>query len=174
MARRCGRRASGRPRRRPGCGPPGQLAPPDLPAGASLFEVPAGGAQVSPETLAAAWPDEEAARRFRIALAVAAPISAALDEGAAPTPLDALAARVLTLHQWRRAVLKATDLPAALRPEGWPGETARARVRDLYWRLFEPSEAWLDACEGAPEGRLPPADPALAARFGGADRAGPR
>ena len=64
-------------------------------------------------------------------------------------------------------MLSSPDLPAALRPEGWPGEAARALARRLYWRLAAPSEAWLDACEGGPDGPLPPQDPAAGGRFGG-------
>jgi phenylacetic acid degradation operon negative regulatory protein len=139
------------------------------PPGASLFRVPAGAAEVSPALIAAAWPEAAAAARFRALIDRLRPLEGA----AAPAPLDALAARVLTLHLWRRAVLAAADLPLALRGPDWPGEAARAAVRALYWRLAGPAEAWLDRCDGGPEGALPPPGPGFAARFGGPPRAEP-
>jgi phenylacetic acid degradation operon negative regulatory protein len=147
---------------RPGEGPEAETAPP----GVSLFLAPPGASAVAPDLVAAAWPSETPAARFRDLAARLAPLAEAA-ERAAPEPLDALAARVLLIHLWRRAVLAAPDLPEALRPEGWPGEAARAATRALYWRLAEPAEAWLDACLGGPEGALPPPGPAFRRRFGG-------
>ncbi len=77
-------------------------------------------------------------------------------------PLDALAARVLLIHDWRRIVLCDPGLPANLLPSGWPGEAARSMVRAIYTRLAPPSEQWLDQA-GLPR----PVDPArFAERFG--------
>jgi phenylacetic acid degradation operon negative regulatory protein len=77
-------------------------------------------------------------------------------------PLDAVAARTLLLHDWRRIVLRAPGLPLALLPRDWPGEEARSLTRELYGRLAEPSESWLA------EAGLPPlARPdEFAGRFG--------
>ena len=147
---------------RPGEGPEAEAAPP----GVSLFLSPPGAGAVAPELVAAAWPSETPAARFRDLAARIAPLAAAAERGA-PDPLDALAARLLLVHLWRRAVLAAPDLPEALRPQDWPGETARAAARDLYWRLARPSELWLDACGGGPEGALPAPGPAFRRRFGG-------
>jgi phenylacetic acid degradation operon negative regulatory protein len=146
---------------RPGEGPEAEAAPP----GVSLFLSPPGAGAVAPELVAAAWPPETPAARFRDLSARLAPLAGA-DAGAAD-PLDALAARALLIHLWRRAVLAAPDLPEALRPEGWPGEAARADARALYWRLAGAAEAWLDGCEGGPDGALPPPAPDFRDRFGG-------
>ncbi len=72
------------------------------------------------------------------------PLADALSRGSALAPLDAMAARVLVNHSWRRIVLRDPGLPAALLPEDWPGEDARRIVRDVYSALAGPSEAWLD------------------------------
>ncbi|MEO0679754.1 MAG: PaaX family transcriptional regulator C-terminal domain-containing protein [Pseudomonadota bacterium] len=142
-----------------------QAPPAPRPAGVSLFETPPGAAALDPDLLRRAWP--EAVARPRLAEAAAAVEALSPWAAAQPAPLDALAARALLLHLWRRAALASAELPQALRPADWPGETARQAVRRLYWRLAPASERWLDACDGGPEGALPPLDPAFAARFGG-------
>ncbi|MEQ9248824.1 MAG: PaaX family transcriptional regulator C-terminal domain-containing protein, partial [Nitratireductor sp.] len=40
--------------------------------------------------------------------------------------------------------LRDPGLPMALLPKDWPGEEARTLVREVYRRLMEPSENWLD------------------------------
>lgn len=77
-------------------------------------------------------------------------------------PLDAMAARTLLIHDWRRAVLHDPGLPAELLPDDWPGEKARVLVRSIYTKLAATSESWLD------DAGLPPLrDPAhFAERFG--------
>ena len=135
--------------------------------GASVLRAPADGAEIAPALIAAAWPPAPAAARFTAMTERAAPLFAALEAGVPTPPLEAVAARALLLHLWRRAALAAPDLPASLRPPDWPGERARALMRAAYWRLAPASETWLDGCEGARGGRLPPADPAFSRRFGG-------
>jgi len=67
------------------------------------------------------------------------------------SPVEAMAARTLLIHDWRRIVLRDPDLPAALLPDDWPGSRALELVRPLYAHLAEPSEKWLD------DAGLPPA-----------------
>ncbi|SES78581.1 PaaX family transcriptional regulator C-terminal domain-containing protein [Oceanicella actignis] len=135
--------------------------------GVSWFDAPGEDARPDLEALSEAWSDPEAERRMEAALTLCAALASALDAAPPSDPLDAMAARCLLLHHWRRAALRGPDLPLALRPARWRGEEARAAVRRLYWRLLPASERWLDGCEGRPDGPLPPASPALAARFGG-------
>ena len=66
-------------------------------------------------------------------------------------PHDAMAARTLLIHDWRRIVLRDPALPAELLPADWPGSKALHLVRQIYAALAAPSEAWLDAAG------LPPA-----------------
>ncbi len=74
-------------------------------------------------------------------------------------PLDAMVARTLLIHEYRRLVLQAPALPAEILPANWPGATARALCAQAYRALLPASEAWLD------RHGLPPAGPALATRF---------
>ena len=85
----------------------------------------------------------------------------------AMAPLDALAARTLLIHRWRRLVLRCPDLPATLVPADWPARQARALVADLYGRLVAVSDPWLDAALPGGITGLPAPDPGFSARFGG-------
>ncbi len=79
-----------------------------------------------------------------------------------PAPLDALAARVMIIHRWRRIVLKYPDIPVEILPPGVPD--ARRLVADAYHALLPVSEKWLDGpqCDHAP---LLEADKDLFRRF---------
>jgi phenylacetic acid degradation operon negative regulatory protein len=76
-------------------------------------------------------------------------------------PGQAMAARTLLIHDWRRIVLRDPNLPADLLLRNWPGTTALDLTRRLYAGLADQSERWLDAAG------LPPATSAggMAGRF---------
>ncbi len=79
-------------------------------------------------------------------------------EGVKLQPLDAMAARVLLVHRWRRIVLRFPELPDNVLP---PEATdPRGRFARAYRALLPGSEQWLDAGGG-----LPAADATLASRF---------
>ena len=84
---------------------------------------------------------------------------AALPGWSDPAPLEAMVARTLLVHEYRRVVLHAPALPADLLPPQWPGTAARALCADAYRRLLPASEAWLT------EHGLPACDAGLAGRF---------
>ena len=60
------------------------------------------------------------------------------------SPDDAMAARTLLLHDWRRIVLRDPALPDALLPTDWIGHKARDLVRQTYHGLLYGSENWLN------------------------------
>ncbi len=70
-------------------------------------------------------------------------------------PLDAMAARIVVIHAWRRIALRDPRLPYGLLPADWPGHAARRRCTDIYAAVAPASEAWLDAA-WAGEAALPP------------------
>jgi phenylacetic acid degradation operon negative regulatory protein len=78
---------------------------------------------------------------------------------------DALAARILLVHELRRVVLRDPGLPAALLPAPWIGEEVRRLTAACYRRLLPASERWLDERAKGEDGPLPPADGELARRF---------
>jgi phenylacetic acid degradation operon negative regulatory protein len=66
------------------------------------------------------------------------------------SPEQAIVARMLIIHDWRRIVLRDPGLPFELLPADWPGEQARSTVRRIYDSLLPASESWLDAA-GLPQ-----------------------
>ena len=54
--------------------------------------------------------------------------------------LDALVARILMIHDWRRLVLRYPALPPVLQPNGWPMPQAHELVAECYKNLVPVSE----------------------------------
>lgn len=98
-----------------------------------------------PETFRTLWPSDEIAGAYRAFIDGFSPLKTALKRGEGFAPLDAMAARTLMIHDWRRIALRDPGLPAALLPSDWPGEDARELVRAIYAALVPASEKWLDA-----------------------------
>lgn len=88
-------------------------------------------------------------------------------EPEALSPLDAMAARTLMVHEFRRVVLKDPVLPSVVRPHPWAGDQARELAAGLYRALLPASEAWLSAPDRTPGGALPAPDASFYGRFGG-------
>lgn len=110
------------------------------------------------------WNLEGVAEAVSAFLETLEPLVDALERGAQPSPLDAVALRTLVIHEWRRIVLRAPALPIELLPPAWPALKGRVRLRSVYASLAGPSEQWLTGA-----GLPPHCDPtAFAARFGGA------
>lgn len=83
--------------------------------------------------------------------------------GFAGDGLDAMAARTVLIHRWRRYVLRHPEWPAALADPGWPDLDLRARVAGAYARTRPASGLWLSQAGPGFRG-LPAGDGA--ARFG--------
>jgi len=60
------------------------------------------------------------------------------------TPINAMAARCLLIHEWRRLILRLPNIPDVLLPENWPARTAGELVAAKYSNLLTASEDWLD------------------------------
>lgn len=65
-------------------------------------------------------------------------------------PAEAIAARTLLIHDWRRIVLHDPGLPYELLPQDWPGYAGLDLVRATYATLLTASEAWLNEAGLAP------------------------
>jgi len=61
------------------------------------------------------------------------------------TPLEALCARTLLIHEWRRLILKQPPLPKHLLPKNWPGAACHKVVSQTYLALLARSEDWWEA-----------------------------
>ena len=90
---------------------------------------------------AKAWPLDRLAASFTRFNAAFAELAGWRDAA----PLDAMVARTLLIHEYRRIVLHAPNLPAAILPPGWPGDAARTLCRSAYAAMRPASERWLDA-----------------------------
>ncbi len=80
--------------------------------------------------------------------------------------LDALVARILLVHEYRRVVLRDPLLPPELLPADWPGIEARRLASGIYRALLPGSERWLDRHGQGEDGVLPPPSSDLRRRFG--------
>lgn len=80
------------------------------------------------------------------------------------TGRDAMVARTILIHRWRRHVLRFPELPKELAPEGWTGLSLRADVGRAYARLQLYSDTYLNAYGPGFEA-MPPADPEFYDRF---------
>ncbi len=113
------------------------------------------------------WRLDELAARFAQFAARFAPFEALLAAVPMLEARDAFVLRTLLIHEYRRVLLKGTELPPALLPAQWPGHAARDLTAALYRRLHEAASAY---CHGALEnaaGPLPMPGNAFLTRFGG-------
>lgn len=124
----------------------------------------------APETLRrlaqTAWNLDQLAARYEDFLARWRGLADTLAAGAAIGDEDALVARVLLIHDWRRIALRDPKLPAELLPEAWAGHRAFATCRDLYARLLAPAEAHLRRSLETLEGTWPALPASRHGRFG--------
>ncbi|PWB65282.1 MAG: phenylacetic acid degradation operon negative regulatory protein PaaX [Bradyrhizobiaceae bacterium] len=114
---------------------------------------------------ATAWRLAPTAEAYRGFIARFAPLAAALATSRDPKGADALVARTLLIHEFRRIVLRDPALPDALLPADWPEPEARALAARIYRRLAPAADAWLDRHGQNEAGALPPPDAAARARF---------
>ena len=82
-------------------------------------------------------------------------------------PRDCFLVRTLLIHEYRRLHLRDPLLPAQLLRSNWPGAQAAILCRDIYVRVFGPSETYLSRVAARLTGALPAADASVLQRFGG-------
>ncbi|BAT57504.1 transcriptional repressor PaaX [Variibacter gotjawalensis] len=93
---------------------------------------------------AKSWPLDEIGEAYRRFVAAFEPLRSALAAGGALSDLDALVARVLLIHEYRRIVLRDPILPVEVLPDGWQGTKARRLCAEIYGPVVVGSEGWLD------------------------------
>lgn len=99
----------------------------------------------------------QAAERMRADLAALARITR-------PDPLDAIAARTLLIHRWRRMVLRFPEIDDALLASCHPLKSLRQDVGTAYHALSPFAESWLSQ-DVASSPAMPDADAQLPSRF---------
>lgn len=113
---------------------------------------------------AAAFRLDDVSQAYRDFVAQFSPLGAELDRKM-PADADALVARTLLIHAFRRVVLRDPGLPAELLPAGWHGAAARALAARIYTQLVSPSERFLDQIAQSEAGPLPAPGVAFHRRF---------
>ena len=113
---------------------------------------------------ATAWRLGEMAQAYRDFIAQFSPLAVMLDRQVLKYD-EALVARTLLIHAFRRVVLRDPGLPADLLPQDWSGEAARALAARIYAAVVGPSEGFLDAHGRNEDGPLPRPDVSFHERF---------
>jgi len=114
---------------------------------------------------ARAWPLTKLGDAYGVFVETFTPLRDFLGDGGALSELDALIARVLLIHEYRRIVLRDPRLPSMVLPPDWPGNAARGLCAEIYRALLPPSESWLDAHAIDETGAALAADPLIFKRF---------
>jgi len=94
-------------------------------------------------------------------------VLAALGDRSALDPEACFMVRTLLIHEYRRLHLRDPLLPARLLRANWPGAQAATLCRDIYARVFAPSEVYLSRTAAQLDGPLPAPDASVMQRFGG-------
>jgi phenylacetic acid degradation operon negative regulatory protein len=103
---------------------------------------------------AAAFRVDEVSHAYRDFVAQFSPLADAL-ASKTPGEDEAMVARTLLIHAFRRVVLRDPGLPADLLPSEWQGEVARALAARIYRVVASPSERLLDRVAQNEDGALP-------------------
>lgn len=109
---------------------------------------------------AAAFPIDAVSQGYREFVAQFSPLSEAFVANA-PGEEEALVARTLLIHAFRRVVLRDPGLPREFLPADWQGLDARALAGRIYKAVAGPSERLLDRIARNEDGPLRPAAEAL-------------
>ena len=143
--------------------PSGVKAPP-VPEGLIRVEISAthGMAQ---RLILASWPLDRMAASYQDFLKTFSPLESWIGQANDISPADAMLARILMIHHYRRVLLRDPLLPVALLPGNWPADAARALCGRIYRGLLPISEKWLDNFGANATGKLPKPGPELARRF---------
>lgn len=113
------------------------------------------------------WPLEELAQRYHDFLARFRPLLKSVQSAKLLSAEQAFQLRTLLVHEYRRILLRDSDLPAQLLPANWAGHEALELVANIY-RLVEPSaETYLKESMETASGVLPAASTSYEGRFGG-------
>ena len=113
------------------------------------------------------WDLDDLGLRYQRFVARFAGVQLRLAQQRVPDPEDCFLVRTLLIHEYRRLHLRDPLLPEQLLREDWPGTQAAALCRDIYARVFAPSELYLMRVASRLAGPLPAADASVMLRFGG-------
>ncbi len=143
--------------------PSGVKAPP-LPQNIIRAEVSATH-DMAQRLVLASWPLEQTAASYQDFMATFAPLEGWIQQAKEIAPADAMLARILMIHHYRRVLLRDPLLPEALLPQNWPASEAHELCARIYRGLLPMSETWLNDFGANAKGKLPKPGPELLRRF---------
>ena len=138
-----------------------------LPSKVVAFDASLAGEDAPQRLVDLGWDLEELGLRYERFVARFAAVRAELKRHRDFESRDCFLVRTLLIHEYRRLHLRDPLLPAQLLRPNWPGAQAAILCRDIYVRVFGPSEAYLSRVAARLTGALPAADASVMQRFGG-------
>jgi phenylacetic acid degradation operon negative regulatory protein len=149
------------------CSPQWALLSRGLPSPLTVFDAALAGDDDPRRLAALGWDIDALGSHYRRFVQRFERIEAALAQSDDADPGACFIVRTLLIHEYRRLHLRDPMLPARLLKPEWPGAQAAALCREIYSRVFGPSEAHLSQVAAQLRGPLPPPDPSVLQRFGG-------
>jgi phenylacetic acid degradation operon negative regulatory protein len=113
------------------------------------------------------WELDQLAERYHQFLNAFQPVFKAASRAKSVPPEDAFQIRTLLIHEYRRILLKDTDLPPQVLPSNWPGRAASSLTAKLYRLTHESAMIFLRSNMQTTQGLLPKASLSYYCRFGG-------
>jgi phenylacetic acid degradation operon negative regulatory protein len=113
------------------------------------------------------WDLDDLGLRYQRFVKRFAPVHDELRRRRETEPRECFLVRTLLIHEYRRLHLRDPLLPGQLLRADWPGAQAAALCREIYARVFAPSESYLSRVAATLKGPLPAADASVLQRFGG-------
>ncbi len=113
------------------------------------------------------WDLDKLESRYEGFLSKFRPVFDAFNNTEAPQPAQCFQLRTLMIHEYRRILLKDTDLPDDLLPTGWAGQVAYNLTADIYRATSAGAEQYVRENMEDADGPLPAATAGFYQRFGG-------
>jgi len=113
------------------------------------------------------WNLDELETRYSDFLTRFRPVMAAVNKSKSLEPEQCFQLRTLLIHEYRRILLKDTDLPDDLLPGDWAGKAALNLTSNIYRATYVGAEQYLLGLMENADGKLPRADAHFYERFGG-------
>jgi phenylacetic acid degradation operon negative regulatory protein len=144
-----------------------QRRPAGLQSKIMVFDAHLSGDAAPQRLVSLGWDLQDLAARYRRFVQRFERVQAALRARVQLDEKACFSIRTLLIHEYRRLHLRDPLLPARLLRASWPGTRAATLCRDIYARVFAPSEIHLSRVAAKLNGPLPGADARVLLRFGG-------
>ena len=144
-----------------------QRRPGGLLSRALVFDANLADAAASQQLVELGWDLEELGMHYQQFVKRFERVAAKIRGAGRVDPQAGFVVRTLLIHEYRRLHLRDPLLPARLLRVDWPGTQAAELCRNIYGRVFAPSELHLSNVAAQLDGPLPAPDSSVMQRFGG-------